>query len=121
PSRLVESTIAGSIALVALLNLWRPDERREMPWLALGFGLVHGLGFSGVLAELGLPARARVLSLLAFNVGIEIAQLAFVAALLPPLAWLAGKPGHRTWIVRGGSVAIALLALAWLVERVSAP
>lgn len=117
PSRLVESVIAASIAVVALLNVWRPEERRGMPWLALGFGLVHGFGFSGVLAELGLPARARVLSLLAFNVGIELAQLAFVAVLLAPLAWLAGKPGYRTFIVRGGSIAIALLALVWLVER----
>ncbi|AKF07249.1 HupE/UreJ family protein [Sandaracinus amylolyticus] len=121
PSRLVESVIAGSIAVVALLNVWRPDERRSMPWLALGFGLVHGFGFSGVLAELGLPAQARVLSLLAFNVGIELAQLAFVAVMLAPLAWLAGKPGYRTWIVRGGSIAIALLALVWLVERATAP
>ncbi|MDQ3032411.1 MAG: HupE/UreJ family protein [Myxococcota bacterium] len=120
PSRLVESVIAGSIAVVALLNVWRPEERRGMPVLALAFGLVHGFGFSGVLAELGLPARARVLSLLAFNVGIELAQLAFVAVLLAPLAWLAGKPGYRTWVVRGGSIAIALLALVWLVERVAA-
>lgn len=117
PAQIVESVIAGSIAVVALLNVWRPEERRELPWLALGFGLVHGFGFSGVLAELGLPAQARVLSLLAFNVGIELAQLAFVAALLGPLAWLAGKPGYRAWVVRGGSIAIALLATSWMIER----
>ncbi|MBZ0115374.1 MAG: HupE/UreJ family protein [Sandaracinaceae bacterium] len=117
PAKLVESVIAGSIVVVALLNVWRPRERREMPWLALGFGLVHGFGFSGVLAELGLPARARVLSLVAFNVGIEAAQLAFVALLIVPLAWMARLRGYERWIVRGGSIAIALLASAWLLER----
>jgi hypothetical protein len=117
PSRVVESVIAGSIALVAALNVARPDARQGMPWLALGFGLVHGLGFSGVLGELGLPARARVLSLLAFNVGIELAQLAFVAVMVPPLAWLAGWRGYRDVVVRGGSIAIAIIALVWMIER----
>ena len=88
-----------------------------MPWLAGGFGLVHGFGFSSVLADLGLPAQARVLSLVAFNVGIEIAQLAFVAVLIWPLAWMATLPAYEKWIVRGGSIAIALLATLWLIER----
>ncbi len=117
PARLVESVIAGSIVFVALLNLWRPRARRSMPWLAFGFGLVHGFGFSGVLAELGLPAQARVLSLVAFNVGIELAQLVFVGVLLYPLAWSATLRGHERWIVRGGSICIAALASFWLVER----
>jgi hypothetical protein len=120
PSKLVESVIAASIVLVALSNVAWPERRRAIPLLALGFGLVHGFGFSSVLAELGLPAQARVLSLVAFNVGIELAQLAFVAILLYPLAWLARMPGYTRWVVRGGSIAIALLASFWLVERVSA-
>lgn len=120
PSKLVESVIAASIVLVALLNVWRPRARRSMPWLAFGFGLVHGFGFSGVLAELGLPAQARVLSLVAFNVGIELAQLVFVGVLLYPLAWTAKFEGYERWIVRGGSIVIAMLATFWLVERVSA-
>lgn len=117
PDKLVESVIAGSIVLVAMLNVWRPSQRRSMPWLAFGFGLVHGFGFSGVLAELGLPAEARVLSLVAFNVGIELAQLVFVGVLMYPLAWSAKLPGYERWIVRGGSIAIALMASFWLVER----
>lgn len=120
PGKLVESVIAGSIVFVALLNLWRPRARDSMPWLAFGFGLVHGFGFSGVLAELGLPAQARVLSLVAFNVGIELAQLVFVGVLLYPLAWTARLDGYERWIVRGGSIVIALLASFWLIERVSA-
>lgn len=120
PAKLVESVIAGSIVFVALLNVWRPRERRSMPWLAFTFGLVHGFGFSSVLAELGLPAQARVLSLVAFNVGIELAQLAFVALLAYPLAWAAGLRGYERWVVRGGSLAIASLASMWLVERIIA-
>lgn len=119
PTRLVESVIAGSIVVVALLNVWRPEERREMPYLAGFFGLIHGFGFSGVLAELGLPARARVLSLLSFNVGIELAQLACVAVAIVPLEWLARQKGYRNGVVRGGSVVIALLAAFWMFERIT--
>lgn len=117
PSRLVETVIAASIVLVAVMNFAKPEARAQMPWIALTFGLIHGFGFSGVLAELGLPARARVLSLLSFNVGIELAQLALVAVAMGPLAWLARKPGYRTYVVRGGSVAIGLLASFWMIER----
>lgn len=119
PTRLVESVIAGSIVVVAILNIVRPESRKAMPWLALFFGLIHGFGFSGVLAELGLPARARVLSLLSFNVGIELAQLGCVLLAIVPLEWLAGQKGYRTWIVRGGSVVIAILAGFWMFERVT--
>lgn len=117
PSRWVETAIAASIALVAALNIARPEARAPMPWIALGFGLIHGFGFSGVLAELGLPERARLVSLFAFNVGIEAAQLAIVLVLLAPLEWLAGRAGYRRWVVRGGSIAIGALALVWMVER----
>ena len=117
PSRLVETVIAASIVLVAILNYLKPEARAQMPWIALGFGLVHGFGFSGVLAELGLPARARVLSLLSFNVGIELAQIAAVLLAIGPLAWLARRPGYRTYVVKGGSVLIGLLATFWMIER----
>jgi hypothetical protein len=120
PAKPVESVIAASILCVALWNVWRPRARASMPWLAGGFGLVHGFGFSSVLAELGLPAQARVLSLVAFNVGIELAQLAFVALLLYPLAWLARREGYERWVVRGGSMVIGALASYWLAERLSA-
>lgn len=117
PSRLVETVIAASIVLVAVLNYVRPDARAQMPWIALVFGLVHGFGFSGVLAELGLPTRARVLSLLSFNVGIELAQIAAVLIAIGPLTWLARKPGYRTYVVKGGSIVIGLLASTWMIER----
>jgi hypothetical protein len=117
PARLVESVIAGSIVVVAVLNIARPESRKHMPYLALCFGLIHGFGFSSVLADLGLPSRARVLCLLSFNVGIELAQLGCVALAIGPLAWLAGRPGYRQWVVRGGSIVIAALATFWMIER----
>lgn len=117
PARLVESVIAGSIVVVAVMNIVRPESRKQMPWLALGFGLVHGFGFSSVLADLGLPSRARVLSLLSFNVGIELAQLGCVLLAIGPLEWMAKKPGYRQWVVRGGSLGIAVLAGFWMIER----
>jgi hypothetical protein len=117
PSRPVETLIASSIAVVALLNVARPEGRAHVLWLALFFGLVHGLGFSGVLGELGLPSRARLVSLFSFNVGIEVAQLALVALAIGPLEWAASKAGYRRWVVQAGSLAIAALALFWTWER----
>jgi len=118
PSRLVETAIAASIVAVAVWNLWRPEHRRGLPGVAIAFGLIHGFGFSSVLRELVLPRAGRVTALLAFNVGIELAQLAAVALVIGPLAFAARSPRfYRTWIVRGGSAVIALIATYWMIER----
>jgi hypothetical protein len=117
PSRLVESTIAFSVVLAALNNVWPLVHGRR--WLvAFGFGLIHGFGFASVLADLGLPRDALLLALVGFNVGVELGQLAIIALFLP-LAYAL----RRTWFYRrlifvGGSAAIALVAAVWLVERV---
>ncbi|MCY3739244.1 MAG: HupE/UreJ family protein [Gemmatimonadaceae bacterium] len=116
PSRLVESGIALSIAYVAAENFWlrRPDHR----WiLTFFFGFVHGFGFANVLRDLGLPSRGLVTSLLAFNVGVEVGQVAIVALLFPLILWSARRPGHAR-IVRGLSAVILLFGIGWLVERV---
>lgn len=117
PSQPVEIVIAASIAIVAGLNIVRPEQRGPLPWLAGGFGLIHGFGFSSVLAELGLPSEQNVLALICFNVGIELAQLAFVAVVMGPIAFLAKTKGYRRF-VQIASVLIGLLALFWVVERV---
>lgn len=117
PSRLVESVIAASVVVAALNNL-RPlvHERR---WLvAFGFGLVHGFGFASVLADLGLPRGALALALLGFNLGVEVGQLAIVAAFLPLAYALRRTALYRRTVFVGGSIVVALLAAAWLVERV---
>ena len=123
PSAWVESAIAASIVYVALLNVFSPEAptkttRRSRARLAGLFGLVHGFGFSSVLAEVGLPMQDRVVALASFNIGIELAQLAFVAVVLLPLAAFARYPGaYRRLAVQGGSLAIAVFGGVWLIER----
>jgi hypothetical protein len=116
PSRLVESAIAASVALAAANNLWPVVERRR--WLvAFGFGLIHGFGFASVLTELGLPRDALVLSLLGFNLGVEVGQLVIVACFLPAAFLLRNTPLYRRGVFVGGSVLTLLVALVWLAER----
>jgi len=117
PSRLVESAIAASVVLAAANNLWPMVERRR--WLvAFGFGLIHGFGFASVLTELGLPRDALVLSLLGFNVGVEVGQLVIVACFLPVAYLMRDTPLYRRGVFVGGSVLTLIVALVWLVERV---
>ncbi len=85
--------------------------------IAFAFGLVHGFGFASVLADLDLPQSALALSLVGFNVGVELGQLALVAVLIP-LAYLLRRTAlYQPVVLRGGSVAIGLLAAGWLAER----
>jgi hypothetical protein len=115
PSRWVESAIAASVVVAALNNIF-PMFRGQRPLAAFVFGLIHGFGFAGVLAGLGLPQGALALSLFGFNLGVELGQLAIVAVFLP-FAFLT----RRTWFYRQltttGSALIAVVAAVWLVER----
>lgn len=116
PSRLVESTIAASVVLAGLGNLYpMMISRRWM--IAFGFGLIHGFGFATVLTDLGLPHDSLLLSLVSFNIGVELGQLSIVAAFLP-LAYLI----RRSWsyprlVLTGGSLAVIAIALVWFTER----
>lgn len=118
PSRWIESAIAASVALAALNNIW-PLVRGKRWLAAFAFGLLHGFGFAGVLGELGLPQEARVLALAAFNIGVELGQLAIVAAFVPLAYALRSTWLYRQLMVRVGSACIAVLALVWLAERAS--
>jgi hypothetical protein len=117
PSRLVESAIAASVIVAALNNIW-PVVNRGRALFAFGFGLLHGFGFASVLAGLGLPADAMLLSLVGFNVGVELGQLAIVAVFLPLAYLLRNSLFYRRVVMLGGSAVIALLAAVWLTERV---
>jgi hypothetical protein len=81
------------------------------------FGLVHGFGFAGPLQALGLARGHLAVPLLGFNLGVEIGQLAVVALLLPLACLMRRAPAYRLGVVRGGSTAIAAIALVWMAER----
>ena len=115
PSRLVESAIAASVVFAAANNLVPMVQGR---WLmAFFFGLIHGFGFASVLTELGLPTGALAVSLVGFNLGVELGQLAIVAVFLPLAFVLRHTPFYQGGVLVGGSWAALLVALAWFVER----
>lgn len=117
PSRLVESTIALSVLLAALNNLWPVVAGRRWA-VAFGFGLIHGFGFASVLADLGLPQGTLLIALVGFNIGVEAGQLAIVCAFLPLAYGLRRSSLYRRMIFIGGSALIALIAAIWMAERV---
>jgi hypothetical protein len=116
PGRLTESVIAASIIIAALNNVFpRVTEGR---WrIAFAFGLLHGFGFASVLAEMGLPKGARLVSLVGFNLGVEVGQLAVVLAVMPLAYLLRSTVFYRRAVMPWGSSAIAALALVWFVQR----
>lgn len=115
----VEPAIALSVAYVGFENL-RPRVARRRWLLVFAFGLVHGFGFASVLSEIGLPRVGLVRSLLAFNVGVELGQIAVVSACLPLLLALARRHPARfeLWAVRGASLAIGIAGTVWFITRV---
>lgn len=120
PSRLVEPLIALSIAYVAIENL---VTRELKPWrlaLVFMFGLLHGLGFAGVLRELGLPRGEFLTGLLAFNVGVEGGQLTVIAVALL-LVWPVVRRGwYRHRVVIPASLVIAAIGIYWTITRITA-
>jgi hypothetical protein len=118
PSRWVESLIALSVVFTAVDNL-RPMLAPQHRWrLTLLFGLVHGFGFAGALKDLGLGGGSLAASLLGFNLGVELGQLALVALFLPLAWWTRRTRLYQRGVLIGGSAAVALIALVWAVERV---
>ena len=115
PTTLVESCIAATIVFTALENLWIKDTAGR--WrTTFAFGLIHGFGFAGVLRDLGLPADGFLRSLLAFNVGVELGQLAIVALLAWPAVLLA-RWRHGPTARRLISLVIAACGAGWLIDR----
>jgi HupE / UreJ protein len=114
----VEPAIAISIGLSAWLNLY-PQQLLSPPWLALGFGLIHGLGFANVMREANLSAAPLAWALAGFNAGVELGQLACVGV------WCAINLAVARWkhydrvVTRGGSMALMALATYWTWERVA--
>jgi len=130
PGPPVEASIALSIVFVASEIVHTRQGRfsvtQQYPWIvAFTFGLLHGFGFAGALAEVGLPPSSIPIALLFFNVGVEVGQLLFVAGVLTAMA--AGRrAAHRVrlrqpaWFWRLAPYAIGAVASFWVIERVAA-
>src|SRR5207249_1146814 len=124
PSRPIEVLIAASVLTLAVelaRDAGRPTMLRRFPWaMAVAFGLLHGFGFAGALAEAGLPPGDVPLALLCFNVGIELGQLAFVGALLAAGALL-GRwvPVMAERSARVAVYAMGMLSAFWCFERLA--
>jgi hypothetical protein len=117
PPRVVEPLIAASIVYVAVENLFRTEASWTRLVVVFAFGLLHGLGFAGVLSELGWPEGQRVLALLSFNLGVELGQLAVIVIALAVLAALTRLNVPRRRVEQGLSAGIAVVALVWTVQR----
>ncbi|MBL8201495.1 MAG: HupE/UreJ family protein [Chromatiales bacterium] len=119
PASVVEPLIALSIVYVAVENIVVGELRPWRVWVVFGFGLLHGLGFAGVLTELGLPAGEFLPALIAFNVGVELGQLAVISlAFLAVGLWFRARPWYRARIVIPASLLIAMVGAYWTVERI---
>ena len=118
PSRLVEPLIALSIAYVAIENI---ITRELKPWrlaLVVMFGLLHGLGFAGVLSDLGLPRDEFLTALVTFNLGVEGGQLTIIALAMIATAAFMNKGWYRRRVVIPASLVIAGVGIYWTLVRV---
>jgi hypothetical protein len=118
----VEPVIALSIAVAAAFNLVKARHAAlQSPVfsaaLAATFGLVHGLGFSGAMTEAQVPEGSLLWALAGFNIGVELGQLLIIAAWSLVYWALHRWAGYGRWVVRGGSVALIVLALYWFGQR----
>ena len=116
----VEPLIALSIVYVAVENIFTSELN---PWrvaLVFGFGLIHGMGFAGVLSELGLPRSEFLPALLSFNAGVELGQLTVILAAFLLVGAFRNRPWYRRRIVIPASLAIAAVGLFWAIQRIAA-
>lgn len=118
PTSIVEPLIAASIVYVAIENIWRATLSPWRPVVVFCFGLLHGLGFAGILREFKIPDDDFVLGLLSFNVGVELGQLTIITiCFLLVGIWFGNKPWYRQRIVIPGSVIIAIVGAFWFIQR----
>jgi hydrogenase/urease accessory protein HupE len=122
PPRLIEPAIALSIVYVGADNLLMRDGRDLRAVVAFVFGFVHGFGFANVLREMDLPARALGWSLVSFNVGVEIGQLAVVLVVASALAMVRSRhAGAGRRLAFAGSIVVIVAGSYWFIQRVFFP
>ncbi len=118
PSSIVEPLIAASIAYIAIENVVVRDVKPSRVWLVFAFGLLHGLGFAGALREVGLPRSEFLTALLAFNVGVELGQLAVIGAAFVLVGYrFGGRSWYRRRVVLPASACMACFGVVWTLQR----
>lgn len=116
---IVEPLIAASIVFIAVENLFTTRLSRWRPFVVFGFGLLHGLGFAGVLAEFGLPEGQYLPALIGFNLGVELGQLTVLAlCFLSVGLWFSHRVWYRGAITMPASLSVAAIGAFWVVERI---
>lgn len=115
---IVEPLFALSITLVVVENICTPELKPWRPFVVFGFGLMHGLGFAGVLTTLGLPRKDFAISLVTFKPGVELGQLAVITLAFLAVGWWR-REWYRARIVVPASPLIAATGLFWTVQRVA--
>jgi hypothetical protein len=116
PEKLIESLIAFSIMVSAVLNLQKKYQLNHWQ-LAFGFGLIHGLGFANGLKDLGLSSSYFLETLIAFNVGVEFGQLSTVIVVALPVIMFVRSEATKRRIMVWGSLAVLAISTLWLVQR----
>ena len=119
PSIIVEPIIALSICFIAIENLFTENLKKTRPYIIFIFGLLHGLGFAGVLNEIRISDGLFISSLISFNIGVELGQISvillsyvFISLLFKNKLW------YRDRITKPLSLVIALIGFYWFVERI---
>lgn len=116
---IVEPLIALSIVYVGIENILTPKLKPWRVFVVFAFGLLHGMGFAGVLVDIGLPDDEYLNALIAFNVGVELGQLAVIAlAFFAFGAWFRNRSWYRARVVIPGSAAISVVGTYWAIERI---
>lgn len=118
PAYIVEPLIAASIVYICVENLFMDHLSRWRPFVIFAFGLLHGLGFASVLAEIGLSQSYFVAGLISFNVGVELGQLSVILLCFLAVGfWFRSKSWYRAAIIVPGSIVIAAIGAYWFLER----
>ncbi len=122
PTYIVEPVIALSIMFIAVENMISDQLKPSRILIVFAFGLIHGMGFASVLTDLGLPRDKFLISLVTFNVGVELGQITVIlGAWLLIGYWFNKKPWYRKRVVIPISCVIAAIALYWTIERIFFP
>ena len=119
PANIIEPLIALSIAYIGVENIYHKSLHKSRLVLVFVFGLLHGLGFAGVLSDFGMPDDDFAIALISFNVGVELAQLTVIALAFAAVGfWFRHKHWYRKAIIIPGSAIISITGILWTIQRI---